>query len=275
MKQKIKEYVFVLLGAFFLAFAVQFFLVPAKISTGGVSGIGTLLLYTLGVPLFVTVPAVNAVIFIFGFRSLPRSALTKSLFGVAALSFFLSQTEKIPAYRGEPILGAVFGGALAGVGVGLTLLQTASTGGTDLMALMIHEKKPHLTPGRLILWMDSVIILSSGFFLGDLTVILFSLISLYISNLTVDWVLTRGDLAKSVWVISKASSSIARDIHHRLSRGVTGIAVHRYYSNTAGEMLFCVLKNRQVPLLLELIHQRDPAAFTFISDVRKVRGEGF
>jgi len=275
MKRKIKEYVLVALGAFLLAFSVQVFLVPAKISTGGVSGIGTVLLYTVGIPLFVTVPAVNAVIFIFGFRSLPRPALIKSLFGVAALSFFLSQTEKLPAYEGDLILSSVFGGALAGVGVGLTLLQAASTGGTDLMALMLHYKKPHLTPGSLILWMDSAIILSSGFFLGDLTVILSSLISLYISNLTVDWVLTRGDLAKSVWVISEAASSIARDIHRRLSRGVTGISVHRYYSNTAGEMLFCVLKNRQVPLLMKLIHHRDPNAFTFISDVRKVRGEGF
>ncbi|MBR3837485.1 MAG: YitT family protein [Clostridia bacterium] len=275
MKQKIKEYALILLGAFLLAFAVQVFLVPAKISTGGASGIGTVLFYTLGIPLFVTVPALNAVIFIFGFRSLPRRALIKSLFGVAALSVFLSLTQRLPVYRGNLILGAVFGGAIAGVGVGLTLLQTASTGGTDLVALVLHGKKPHLTPGSLILWMDSAIILSSGFFLGDLTVILSSLISLYISNLTVDWVLTRGDLAKSVWVISSAASSIAGDIHRRLGRGVTGITVRRYYSNTAGEMLFCVLKNRQVPLLLELIHRRDPAAFTFISDVRKVRGEGF
>ncbi len=270
-----KDYIFIIAGAFILSLAVNIFLVPMKISTGGVSGIGTVLYYTLSVPISVTTLAVNAVLFVFGFKTMDKVSLIKTVSGILLLSFFLEVTKNFGSYTGDVFITSVFGGVLAGLGVGLTVLKGASTGGSDFAALMLHRLFPHISVTTFILMTDAVIIILCGFVFGNFTLTLYSALSLYIVSKVADAVLVHGDYAKSVFIISRKHTVIADCIMKNMQRGVTGIYSRGMYNKNDGIMLMCVVRPKEIPTLLSVVKQADAEAFTIVSDAREVRGEGF
>ncbi len=271
----ISDYLHILLASFILAFAVNFFLVPSKISTGGVSGIGTVLYYILGIPVSLTTLAVNAVLFVFGYRMLRRSSIVKTAVGIVFLSLFLELTSYFGAYGEDRLISAVFGGILAGIGVGMCVLRDASTGGSDFAALMINKMFPHISVAGIIMLIDAVIILASGIAFRDYTVMFYSVISLYIAVKVTDFILVRGDFAKSVYIISKKPQEIADEVMRFMERGVTGLYGKGFYSSDDITVLMCVVRSREVAALVGIAKRIDKNAFTVVSDVRKVLGEGF
>lgn len=275
MKNRALDYFLVALGAFFLSLSVRLFLLPQRISTGGVSGVATLLYYFFSLPLSVTSLGMNLFLFFFAFHTLPRKSLKKNLVGILLFSLFLFLTEGMKPPETDLFLSCVFGGMLAGIGVGLALLRDASTGGTDLAALVLSKRFPHLSPAFFITVTDSGIILLSGLLFGEIAVTLYSLISLFLSNLVVDRILVRGDFAKAVTVVTRKGEGIVSAIHEKLGRGVTGLPAKMYYSKKEGTVLFCVVRPRQVQRLLKIVEEADRDAFTVVSDVKKVRGLGF
>ena len=271
----IKDYIFIAAGAFILSLGINIFLVPMKVSTGGVSGIGTVLYYVLSVPMSVTTLVLNSVLFIFGFRMLKRASLIKTAVGILLLSFFLEATKTFGSYTEDMFIASLFGGIFAGLGIGLTVLKDASTGGSDFAAIMLHKFMPHISVTAFILAIDAVIILVSGIIFGNYTVLMYSVISLYITGKVADAVLVSGDYAKSVFVVSGKSEEIAQSIMSEMERGVTGIYSKGLYNGNDGMMLMCIVRAKEIPKLLTVIKQKDSEAFTVVSDVREVRGEGF
>ncbi|MBR2616526.1 MAG: YitT family protein [Clostridia bacterium] len=275
MKKRGTHYLTIGLGAFLAAFSVRFFLLPFQISTGGVSGIATLLYYLFSVPVSLSTLLLNLTLLLFALRRLARANRKGNLLGIFLFSLFLKVTEPLPPCDCDLFLAAFFGGVVAGCGVGLTLSRDASTGGTDLAALMLSGAFPHRSPAFFINLLDTGIILASGLFFGRLSVTLYSLLSLFVSNFVVDRILVRGDAAKAVFVISRDSERIARRILSELGRGVTGLPIRGLYSRTSGQMLYCVVRPRQVPELLGLVEETDAEAFTVVTDAKKVQGRGF
>lgn len=275
MKKRILDYVFIALGSMIMAFAIDFFLAPFKISTGGISGFSTVLLHLFRLPLSITTLFFNAILFFFGYRTLPKEAIPKSVAGILFLSLFLELFEGLVFMEGDLLLGAIFGGVLVGIAVAFVVMRDGSTGGSDYAALILNRIFPHIGIATFILIIDTAVILLSGIVFRNFSIMLYSVISLYISTKVTDFLLVRGDFAKSVTVISPVSEQIASEIMEKMERGVTGFYTHGFYTKRDGKSLVCIVRSREVATVLSIVEKYDRTAFTYISDVRKVRGEGF
>lgn len=275
IKKICADYFFVILGSYIIAFSINLFLVPQKLSTGGASGVGTILLYLFGVPLSLTTLVFNALLYGIGYKILNKNSLIKTTVGIVFLSFFLELTKHFSYFTDDILISSVFGGALAGVGVGLVVLKEASTGGSDFLALMLHKKLRHFSLAKIIFIIDFCVIITTGVVFKDYTILFYSLISLYISTKVADYILVRGDYAKSIYIISSKNDKIAKLILKDMNRGVTGIYSKGYYSNTDTTMLMCIVRAKEVPHIISLIKSVDSMSFIVVSEVREVRGRGF
>ncbi len=274
LKKYIKEYFLIALGSFILALGINLFLLPCKISTGGVSGLATVCYYLFNIPLSVTILIINILLFFLGYKTLTKSSIIKTLAGIIFLSVFLEMTN-IHIKSNDLFLSSVFGGVLVGVGVGLTLMVDASTGGSDFAAIMIHKIIPHISVANIIMFIDCAIIAVSAIAFKNYTIMLYSAVSLYIASKVTNFILVRGDFAKMVYIISKNSSEISDEIMKDMERGVTGIYSKGLYNNGDMLMLMCVIRSKEIPKLMEKIKKYDNDAFTIITEVRQVHGEGF
>lgn len=275
VKKLAVEYLCIAVGSFILAFAINYFLVPMKISTGGISGIGTVLYYFFDIPLSLTTLVINVVLFVFGYRTLKRSQMAKTIAGIIFLSLFLEVTSAFGGYGEDILIAALFGGLLVGVGVGLTVLKGASTGGSDFAALMLNRIMPHISVATFIMIIDGIVIAISAFAFENYTIMFYSVISLYIAGKVTDFIMVRGDWAKSVYIISEKHDCIAREIIEGMDRGVTGIYGKGVYNDRDRMILMCIVRSREIPKLIDAVKKHDSRAFTIISEVREVHGEGF
>ncbi|MBR7163871.1 MAG: YitT family protein [Clostridia bacterium] len=275
MKKKIIDYFVIVLGTFILAIGINFFLVPAKISTGGVSGVATMLYHLFHIPVWVTTLVFNLILLASGFKMVKKSTIVKNLTGIILLAVFLRLTENLVSYHEDVLICAVFGGILAGLGVGLTILREGSTGGSDFTALMLNKAIRHISVATFILMIDTGVILASGFVFKDVTIMFYSVLSLYISSKVTDFILIRGDFAKSIYIISKKNREIAEYIMSDIVRGVTGIYSRGCYSGHDHMMLMCIVKSKEAQQILNKVKAIDNEAFVIISEVREVCGDGF
>ena len=289
-KQTLIDYLYILVGSFVLAFAVSFFLVPCMISTGGVSGVATVLYHLFGIPLSITTFVINLALFFLGYKTLKGASLIKTLFGIVFFSVSLSITDLIAATFTDAVaavtadiwMAAIFGGVLVGVGVGLVVLKEASTGGSDFAALAFNKLIPHISVASFIMIIDTTVILVSAIALptqdigqSNLSIMLYSVVSLYISTKVTDLIIIRGAVARSVYIVSDKSEQIARDIMDKLERGVTAIHSMGCYSGKERNMLMCIVRTSEVPRVLSIVKEHDKNAFTVISEAKEVRGLGF
>lgn len=283
VKKYITDYAFIAVGSFVLAAAISLFLTPCKISTGGVSGVGMVLYYVFKVKMSVSTFVINIILFFFGFRTLTKSAVIKTLAGIAFFSLSLEITDMIAALIPDTVaqitsdlwIASIFGGILVGVGVGLVVLKEGSTGGSDFAALMLHKLFPYLSVATFILLIDSCIIIVSGIVFKDYAIMFYSVVSLYISSKVTDYIIVRGNFAKSVHIVSSKNEEIAQRVMDEMERGVTAIHSHGCYDKKEGEMLMCIVRGKEIPKLLGIVRCVDKSAFTVISDVKEVRGLGF
>ena len=270
-----KDAFWIALGCFVLAVGVNLFLTPNKISSGGISSIGTVLLHLFGVPMSVTNVVANAVLFFLGFRCLGKYAVVKTVEGILFFSAFLEITSYLPVYTEDTMLATVVGGVLVGVGVGLVVRRKASTGGSDFAALMIRRWIPHVSVAHLILIMDCIVVIAAGIVFRSVSVTFMSLIAMYISSKVTDSIITMGDAAKTVQIFTPHAEEIAAVVMERFGRGVTGVFGKGMYTGKEGLHLLCVVSPKELPALVNTVKESDPTAFIVINDAREVLGEGF
>ncbi len=268
-------YSHIALGSFLLSVSLAVFLTPSALSAGGAGTVGTVLFYFFSVPLSCTTLFINALLFLAGFRLLPRAAVFRSIFGVLASSFFLEVAAHFPAYKGDLTVAVIAGGLLMGLGLGLVVRQGASTGGSDFAALILHRFFPHVPVPRLMLLIDCVIILGAALAFRSISGAVYSAAALFLSMETADRVITFGNAAKAVFILSPHAETISEQIHSRFSRGTTGIHSRGMYTGKDSLMLLSVVSPKELPGLISLIREIDSAAFIIVSDIREVLGEGF
>lgn len=271
----IKNAVFITLGSFILALGINMFLTPNKISSGGISSVGTILLYLFGIKISITNIVINAVLFFIGFKYLGKESIIKTVIGIITLTLFLEITSYLPAYNEDMMLACIIGGVLIGIGVGLVIRQSASTGGSDFVALVIKRFMPHVSLANIILVLDCAVIVASGMVFKSVTVTIYSIIAMYISSKATDAVVTLGSRAKAVQAFSNKNEQIANYIIKEFERGATGIHCKGMYSHKEKTMLLCVVSPKELPLLINAIKTIDKGAFVIINDAKEVLGEGF
>lgn len=264
-----------LIGTFLTAVGIFCFLTPNKLSVGGVSAIGTVFYHLWGVNLSVTTVVLNGLLFLFGYRVLGKIALLKTALGVLFLSVFLELTSFFPVFVGNELVAAILGGFSVGVGVGLVVRRGASTGGSDFLALICKRFFPHVPLAHLILIIDCSIVVLSGIVFQQISITVFSLLSLYLASKVTDSIITMGTAAKTITIVSQQHEKIAHYILHDFKRGATALLGRGLFSNQETPLLWCVVTPKEVPLLIENIRQIDRHAFITVQDTKEVFGNGF
>lgn len=274
-KPILKDYVFIILGSLILAIGINVFTLPNKISAGGITAVGTIFLYTLGIKLSLTNLVCNGILFFFGYKNLGKYAVIQTISGIVLLSFFLEITSSLPVYTDNEMIAAISGGVFMGMGVGLVVKQGASTGGSDFAGLILKKFLPHISLAKLIMSVDFVIIFISGLVFKSFTVTFYSLLALFVSSTVTDKIITFGDDARMIQIFSTETEKISDHILKAYERGVTGIRCIGMYSGKESVMLMCIIKAKELPRYLKLIKELDRHAFVTIGEVHEVLGEGF
>ncbi len=275
MKKAVGDYIFILIGTFIVAIGIGVFLAPNKLSPGGVTAVGTVLLHLFKIRLSITNIAVNALLFILGYKYLGRQAVVKTVVGIASLSAFLEVVSLIPKYEGDLIIASITGGVLMGVGVGFVIRHEGSTGGSDFAALILNRFFPHISTAKLIMVVDGVIIAVAGIVFRSIEVTFYSVVTLFVATRVADAICTLGNAAKTVQIFSEKNEEIAQMILHDLNRGITGVHCKGMYSDKESMMLLCVAAPKQLPVIINRVRKIDMGAFIVVNDTKEVLGQGF
>ena len=273
LSAKLIEYSFVLIGSALVAIAFNVFLLPNQIASGGVSGISTILSQTLGLePAFVQW-AFNIPLFIAGLLVLGMQFGVKTLVGTIFLPFVVFLTRNWAPWTNDALLGAICGGIMVGIGLGIVFRGKASTGGTDLAAQIIH-KYTHWSLGICVAVIDGLIVLSAAL-VFDIEKGLYALISLYATSKTIDLVQIGFPRSKLTLIITNKESEVRHAILHELDRGVTRLSGLGGYTDDIRPILLCVVQQSEFTKLKQLVKLVDSRAFVIVTDATEVLGEGF
>lgn len=274
-KKTVKDFIFIIAGCVLLAAAINVFLAPNKISGGGISAIGTILLHLFNVRMSITNLVLNAILFVFGYKTLGRYAICQTIFGIIMLSVCLELTSHIPSYSEDELIAVICGGILMGGGVGLIVRVGASTGGSDFAGLILKKLLPHISLAKLIMLIDCFIVIVSGIVFKSFSVTFYSIAALFVSSIITDKIITFGENAKMILIFSENTERISNHILRQFERGVTGIHCMGMYSSCESLMLLCVVSPKELPVYMSMIKELDKNAFVVINNVHEVIGEGF
>ncbi len=274
------NYVYLMVGTIFIAIGVNLVYEPMGMVTGGVTGIGIVIkhftgnLIDGGIPVWLTNVILNIPLFIAGFLIKGVKFIKQSLLGSVSLTIALYVIPIINVVDNELFLASVFGGVISGIGMGMVISTSGSTGGTDLLGLIIHHFLPHHNIPIIIGVIDGIIVLSGAIVFGAKTT-LYAVVALYITAKFSDNILEGLKFAKVAYIISDSYEEIGSIIMEKLDRGVTGIHAEGMYTKSDKKMLYCVVSKKEISQLIQLVSQIDPKAFVIVSDAREVMGEGF
>ena len=262
-----------MLGSLIGAVAYPLFLVPNHIAPGGLTGIATLLNFLFQWPVGTVSLLMNIPLFIAGLKSMGHVFALRSLIATVLFSLLIDIIP-LPAMTNDPLLGAVFGGVLLGVGLGLIIRGGATTGGTDMIARMVHSRFQHISVGSLLFVIDCAVVLMAGVTI-HVEYALYAFISIYASTKVIDVVLLGLTQDKACYVISSRYEEIKQELIVKLDRGVTVLRAEGGYSGQERPVLLCVLSAQELGRLKAIVRTVDESAFVFISEAHEVLGEGF
>ena len=263
-------------GGIIYSVAVLLFLSANEISPGGLTGIATVLNYLFVLPIGTVMFLLNIPILIVGFKKLGGVFILKTTVATVIISIILDIIEAfLPAVKVDPILAAVFGGLLMGLGISIFMLRGATTGGVDIIAKLINRRFPHITVGRLMLLADAVVVALSAFAYKNIESALYSVIALYASSRVIDMMLYGADKGKIVYIITEKSAEMSREIMSLVKRGITVIGVTGAYTGRPLNMLMCTVRRNEVSAVCSLARENDKNAFIVIAEAGEILGEGF
>lgn len=263
-------------GGIIYSVAVLLFLSGNEISPGGLTGIATVLNYLFMLPIGTVMFLLNIPILIVGFMKLGGVFILKTTVATVIISIILDIIESfLPAVAVDPILAAVFGGLLMGLGISMFMLRGATTGGVDIIAKLINRRFPHMMVGRLMLLSDAVVVALSAFAYKNVESALYSVIALYASSRVIDMMLYGADKGKIVYIITEKSAEMSGEIMSLVKRGITVIGVTGAYTGRRLNMLMCTVRRNEVSAVCRLARENDAGAFIVIAEAGEILGEGF
>ena len=276
VRRVVIDFVFVTVGSIVFAIGMQMFAVPNQIAPGGVSGLAVALNYLTGVSVGTWSFLINIPLLLLGYFLLGKHFTLSTLVSVTILSAIMNIVElMVPAYSGDILLASLFSGVLIGAGLALVFLRGSTTGGTDIISRLIQRRHPHMPMGKLMLAIDVVVILFSALVFRKIEVVLYSLVTVYISAHTIDSVLYGVERGKLVYIVSSNAWEIADKIMQELDRGCTMLKGIGCYTRAESDIVMIALRRQQYHLVKEIAHETDPNSFLIVTDSAEVLGEGF
>ena len=276
MKQKLLHIVYIVLGNVLIAFALSTLLLENKIIAGGVSGIGIVLNHYLGMSISMSVGLINVFLFLLGLLFLGKvfamTTLLSTFLFPLVLQFFESQSF-FHYYLNDPFLACLIAGCLIGMGIGLILKANASTGGVDILAILLNKKFG--IPVHIVLNCIDLTVLVFQISFNDPTHVIYGIVTVMITSVMLNKTLTSGTSLMQIVVMSDEYEKIKNMILHEQDAGVTLLASEKGYTSENSKIVLSVLPYRKLPAIKEKINQIDPLAFIIVSHVDEVGGKGF
>ena len=282
------DYSLILLGSFILAAGYVYFITPHRIVPGGVFGIAIVIHYLTegvfsfwpdGIPIGLLGLVFNIPLTVAGIKILGPKFGVKTITVFVLTSLFMDGITMLrpvgdAALVPDVLLSCVFGGVISGFGLGLIFKSRASSGGSAIISMII-AKYTRLPLGRLMIYVDSVIVLVGLAAFGDWAIPLYSWVVIYITGRAIDMTLEGADYNKALFIISREHEAIRKKVLYDLERGGTYINGRGMFTNEEKQMIFTVVSRRELAILEEFITETDPDAFITIMDTKEILGEGF
>lgn len=275
-KEIVLDIVICIAGSFIYALAVNCFVAPNDISSGGVTGLAILINYLWKLPIGASIFILNVPLFVMSFVVLGKRFIIKTLFSTAMTSVLIDfGVYFMPAYSGDKLLAALFGGALMGIGLGIIFTRGSTSGGTDILSRLLRKKFPHVSMGRFMMICDMCVALLAGVVYKNIESILYAMIVFLLSGKAIDIVLYGADKGKMMMIITDKSEEISKAITDETPRGVSILPVQGAYTGEERHILLTVVRPSEVTKMRKIVKRFDEKPFIIISDASEILGLGF
>ena len=272
-RELIASYGQIALGCFIGAAGYPLFMTPNRIAPGGLTGVATIINYLLGLPVGTVSLALNVPLFLIGYRAMGRVFVFRSLIATVLFSALIDLLP-LEAMTMDPLLATVYGGVLLGIGLGLILRGGATTGGTDMVARMVHRRFPVITVGAFLFALDCAVVIAAGLIMGA-SEALYALINIFLSAKVIDVVMVGFTGNKACLVISSAWERISARVLSEMDRGITQLSARGGYTGEERPTLLCVVSRMEVTALKRIIREEDENAFVIVMEAHEAIGDGF
>lgn len=270
------DLLFTVIGTALVGFALSMFTVPNDIAPGGVSGLATALAYVTPIRVSVWTLVMNIPLMLAAWRRLGARAIFYTLIATVLLSFFIEIGARyLPLYTSNTLVASLLGGVFTGLGMGTLFVRGISTGGTDLLALILKRLLPNVPTGTLLMFVDVTVVAIATLIFRDFDVAIYSSITIYVCSKVIDTITQGVDYAKVIYTVSEHGEELVRVLNENTDRGSTLIPAIGGYTGEGKQIVMTVTRRNVLAQTLRLIRQADPKAFTFVVDSTEVHGEGF
>lgn len=272
----IKRYLAITLACALYAVGFNWFFVPNHLTIGGFTGLAQIINHFLPtLPVGTIALVLNIPLFLLGWKKIGRDLLISSLYATAVSSLMIDLLTSVYSFEAmDPVLACAYGGIVAGVGCGLLLYESATTGGTEMAARLLKLRFQGLSIGSLCLALDVAVTVGYALCFHDMTRAMYGIIALYILSLVIDRVVYGPNASKVAYIISEKDEEITRELL-RLDRGVTLLEGKGAWSGKDKRVILCAVGRRQIIPVKKLVQALDPRAFVIVCDAHEVLGEGF
>ena len=271
--KNIRQYVMILLGCLIGAASYPLFLEPNFIAPGGLTGVTTILNYYFGWPIGLTSLLLNLPLMVIGWKMISARFIVRTVLATLLFSALIDLMKFKPLID-DPMLASLFGGVLLGFGLALIIRGSATTGGTDLLARIVHRHQRAISIGAFLFAFDLFVILLAWIFLSAQHA-MYAIICVFVSAKVLDQVLTGFDTGKACYIVSQKYERIEKRLILEMERGVTRLEAVGAYSGQDIKMLLCVVGRFEAVKVKTIVHEEDASAFMFITDTYETLGEGF
>ena len=266
-------YLQILLGSLIAAAAYPAFLVPNNIAPGGLTGVATILNFLFRWPVGTVSLLLNIPLFIIGYRAMGRIFAFRSLIATILFSLLIDILPIRPVST-DPLLGTLFGGVVLGAGLGLILRGGATTGGSDMVARMVHRKLPFISVGMFLFAVDCLVVLGAAVAIGTEQA-LYAFINIYVCSKVIDAVMMGFSGNKACFIMTSRWEEITRRLMDEVGRGVTHLEAKGAYTGRQQPVVLCVAARQEIMSVKRIVQEEDEKAFMFITEAHEALGEGF
>ena len=267
------SYAQILLGALIAGAAYPLFMTPNRIAPGGITGIATILNHLLQWPVGTVSLILNLPLFLIGYKTMGRIFAFRSLLATVFFTGFIDILPLKPM-TDDPLLSALYGGVMLGAGLGLIMRGGATTGGSDMVARMVHKRFQFISTGSFLFAIDFAVVVSAGFLIGT-TEALYSLINIFLTAKVMDVVIIGFSANKACFVMSSRWKEISDRVLKDMNRGVTQLTARGAWTGTERPTLLCVISRSEIMTFKRILREEDENAFVIIVEAHEAIGDGF